>query len=239
MYRGYIKMWRKSLDAGWLRNHKLWAFWSWCLMKASHKEMDVIVGYQKIHLLPGEFIFGRHKASKELKMSEQSIRTCIKTMLKTHQNLTIKTTNKYSTISIVNWDIYQEEENKDNQQFNQQLTNKQPTTNQQLTTNKNVKNVKNVKNNTFIRPSFEEIAAFCLERNNSIDPEQWFSYYESNGWLIGKNKMKNWKAAVISWEKRSGGQDGSRTIRSTGASLKKEGRAKSDGEPYPVDYEFS
>ena len=65
MERGYVKLWRKSLDAGWIRNHKLWTFWTWCLMKASHKEHDTVVGCQAVHLLPGQFIFGRKKASEE------------------------------------------------------------------------------------------------------------------------------------------------------------------------------
>ncbi len=61
-------------------------------------------------------------------MSEQSIRTLLD-FLKTTQNLTIKTTNKFSVISITNWNTYQLNENEINQQINQPLTNKQPTTN--------------------------------------------------------------------------------------------------------------
>lgn len=128
MQYGYIKLWRKSLDAGWLQNPKLWTFWCWCLMKATHREYDQIVGCQQVHLMPGEFVFGRKKASKELRMSEQSIRTFID-FLKTSQNLTIKTTNKFSVISIINWNTYQGNEFENNQQINQPLTNNQPTTN--------------------------------------------------------------------------------------------------------------
>jgi len=40
MQRGYVKLWRKSIDGGWLSNHKLWVFWCWALIKASHKEFD-------------------------------------------------------------------------------------------------------------------------------------------------------------------------------------------------------
>jgi hypothetical protein len=141
MNQGYVKLWRKSLDAGWIRNHKLWAFWTWCLLSASHKEYEQIVGYQRVHLMPGDFIFGRKAASEELNMSEQEIRTII-SFLKKVGNITIKSTNKYSIISIINWGIYQGQETIINQQINQQLTNKQPATNQQLTTNKNDKNIK-------------------------------------------------------------------------------------------------
>ena len=51
-------------------------------------------------------------------------------------------------------------------------------------------------------PSLEELKNYCNERNNSIDPEQFINFYESKGWFIGKNKMKDWKAAVRTWEKR-------------------------------------
>jgi bacterioferritin (cytochrome b1) len=52
-----------------------------------------------------------------------------------------------------------------------------------------------------IIPSLEEIAAYCLERKNSVNPDIFFNFYESKDWMIGKNKMKNWKAAIHTWEK--------------------------------------
>lgn len=52
----------------------------------------------------------------------------------------------------------------------------------------------------FIKPTIEEIKSYCSERNNSINPIQFFDYYESKGWLIGKNPMKDWKACVRTWE---------------------------------------
>lgn len=55
----------------------------------------------------------------------------------------------------------------------------------------------------FKKPSLEEVRQYCAERNKGVDAERWFNYYESNGWQIGKNKMKNWKAAVHTWEKNN------------------------------------
>jgi len=54
----------------------------------------------------------------------------------------------------------------------------------------------------FIPPSIEEVQAYCKERNNNVDPEQFINFYEAKGWMVGKNKMKDWKAAVRTWEKR-------------------------------------
>ena len=48
----------------------------------------------------------------------------------------------------------------------------------------------------------EEVLEYCSERNNNIDAESFINFYESKDWKIGKNKMKDWKAAVRTWEKR-------------------------------------
>jgi hypothetical protein len=52
-----------------------------------------------------------------------------------------------------------------------------------------------------IRPTRDDVVAYCAERGNGVDPEQWFDHYESNGWRVGRNPMKDWKAAVRKWEK--------------------------------------
>tara|TARA_R100001086_G_scaffold228414_1_gene147885 strand:- start:5740 stop:6357 length:618 start_codon:yes stop_codon:yes gene_type:complete len=59
-----------------------------------------------------------------------------------------------------------------------------------------------IKNKYFKKPKLEEVLEYCLERNNNIDAESFINFYESKDWKIGKNKMKDWKAAVRTWEKR-------------------------------------
>lgn len=54
-------------------------------------------------------------------------------------------------------------------------------------------------------PTLDMVREYCRERGNNIDPEQWYDFYQSKGWMVGKNKMKDWKAAVRTWEKRDGG----------------------------------
>lgn len=53
----------------------------------------------------------------------------------------------------------------------------------------------------FAPPTFEEVKAYCSERNNSVDAQRFIDYYTSNGWKVGKNPMKDWKAAVRNWER--------------------------------------
>ena len=145
MNRGYIRLWRKSLDAGWIKNHKLWAFWSYCLLKASYREYDAIVGLQIVHLLPGQFIFGRKKASEETGLTEREVRTIVE-FLKKAGNLTIKTTNRFSIITIINWTSYQCDDLENDQPNDQLPTSKRPHT-----------NIKEVKNKTFSSDSVEVV----------------------------------------------------------------------------------
>lgn len=73
----------------------------------------------------------------------------------------------------------------------------------------NIKNNKkeNIKRKTFIKPSIEEIEAYCIERNNCINAQVFYDYYETNGWVQGKNKpIRDWKACIRTWEQRAGKQ---------------------------------
>lgn len=53
----------------------------------------------------------------------------------------------------------------------------------------------------FAPPTLEEVKAYCKERGNKVDAERFIDFYESKGWMVGKNKMKNWQAAVRTWER--------------------------------------
>lgn len=55
----------------------------------------------------------------------------------------------------------------------------------------------------FKKPSFEEVEQYCKERNNHIDPNKWYDYYTANGWKVGRNPMKDWKATVRTWERKN------------------------------------
>ena len=54
----------------------------------------------------------------------------------------------------------------------------------------------------FVKPTYEEVRDYCAQRGNSISPERFVDYYESKGWLVGKNPMKDWKASVRTWESK-------------------------------------
>lgn len=54
----------------------------------------------------------------------------------------------------------------------------------------------------FQKPSLDDIRAYCISRGNNVDPEQFLNFYQSKGWMVGKTPMRDWRAAVRTWEKR-------------------------------------
>jgi uncharacterized protein YdaU (DUF1376 family) len=91
----------------------------------------------------------------------------------------------------------------------------------------------------FTIPMVDLVSSYCQERKNKIDPQRFIDHYTSNGWMVGKNKMRDWKAAVRTWEKNQGGNgNGSGHRSSPGSAFTKTGRAESDGQPYPADREY-
>jgi len=70
------------------------------------------------------------------------------------------------------------------------------------------KNIKSRgKENRFSPPSLDDVKKYCSERKNRVNPEKWFDFYQAKNWMIGKNKMKDWRAAVRTWEKSTNKQE--------------------------------
>lgn len=65
------------------------------------------------------------------------------------------------------------------------------------------------KKTRFIPPTIDEVRAYCAERQNGVDPERFVDFYASKNWMVGKNKMVDWKACVRTWEQRNKSQSGS------------------------------
>ena len=140
---GWIKLHRKLKDSLVFDNPDLLKVWIWCLLKATHDDYTQMIGLQEVELKKGQFIFGRKVAANELKMSESKTYRLIK-KLENMQNLNIKANNKFSVITIENWEIYQSDNNNNEQQSEQQMNNKRTTNEQHMNTNKNIKNNKNI-----------------------------------------------------------------------------------------------
>jgi len=215
MVEGWIKLYRCLLDK---------AIWQsstpeqkvvliTLLLMANHEENEWEWQKERFVCQPGQFITSLQTIARKAGVSIQNVRSSLKKFEK-FEFLTNESTKTGRLITIVNWQLYQANEGIPNKEANKALTKHQQSTNKALTTNKNerMKECKNERNNierdtsspstTFKKPTLEEVKAYCLERKNNVDPQKWYDFYEAKGWMIGKNKMKDWKAAVRTWEQR-------------------------------------
>lgn len=140
--KGWIKLHRQLLKSNCFQNEKLLKVWIWCLLKATHTGYQQQIGRQLVPLEPGQFPTGRYKAGYELGMNPSTAWNYL-LLLKKSGNIDIKSHNKYSVVTVVNWAVYQGEGEELPQQTSQQIDSKLTTNSQQIDTNKNVKNVKN------------------------------------------------------------------------------------------------
>jgi len=135
---GWIKLHRSLLDWEWWDDPPTLKLYLYLLIKANHKEKK----WRGQVVKPGQLVTGVHKLSECTKLSVQQVRTALK-KLKSTNNLTSKSTNRFSLITISGWEKHQCDHAEATSKSTSQLTNKQQTNNKQITTNKNVKNVKN------------------------------------------------------------------------------------------------
>lgn len=125
----WIKLFSKFMNWEWYKDSNTVRLFIHCLLKANWKDGK----FQGIEIPRGSFVTGRKQLAEELGISEQSIRTSIN-KLKSTNEITTKSTNKFTIITIVNYEKYQKKPDKSTNEITNDSTNEQPTTNQQLTT---------------------------------------------------------------------------------------------------------
>lgn len=145
MLRGYIKIWRKLEDSGLLQMPNTLALFMYLLMKASREDRKVGTNTGMIELKKGQLISGRIKLAEILEQGEQQIRTSLQRLVDM-EIITIKSTSKYSIYTIVNYELYQDEQEKVTSKITSSQPARQPTDNQQITTKQELKK------NTYIAP---------------------------------------------------------------------------------------
>ena len=197
----YIKLSRKILEWEWWDDINTCRLFIYCLLKANWKD-----GRSKGMVIPkGSFVSSIPKMSDETSLTIREIRTAI-SHLKSTGEVTCKSYAKYTVFTVKNYCEYQQSD----LQNDRQATGKRHS-NDMLTTTieeykegkNNKKEDTNVSKKKFVPPTVEEVRAYCQERGNKVDPQAFVDHYTSNGWMVGKNKMKSWKAAVGTWERSS------------------------------------
>lgn len=215
---GWFKLHRKIMENPIFSDADLLRLWIFCLSKATYKYTKVMIDKQEVELYPGQFVTGRFAlyadynlgVSPRKKVKDTTLWSWLK-RLETYGNIDIKTTNKYSVVTVLKWHEYQETLTTEPQQIDNKLTADccQTDTNKKLRSEEGKEKDmqppadKPPARTKFNPPTVQDVQAYCLERGNNVDPERWVDHYTSNGWKVGKNPMKDWKSAVRTWEKNS------------------------------------
>jgi len=208
---GWVKLWREMLSK---------AIWSssspeqktvliTVLLLANHERNEWIWKGEKYSCNAGQLITSLRSLQEACGdgVSMQNVRTALVKFEKLGF-LTNESTKTGRLITIVNWAKYQGDGESTNKAFNKEVTKHSQSTNKALTPNKNDKNDKNDKKRErartrFSPPTLDEVAAYCRERNNNIDPQHFLDYYQRQNWRLANGvHMADWKAAVRTWERR-------------------------------------
>jgi hypothetical protein len=169
---GWVKMHRRLKEWEWYKDSHMVHLFNHILLTANHEPGR----WQGVDVNIGELVVGRKTLSEETGISEQSVRTCLK-RLKSTGEVTIKSTNKFSLITVVNWDYYQGNGEESTSISTSNLTNNQPATNQQLTTNKKERR-KEGKEGKRKKEEPPKPPVGGIPLPPDIDPETWKAFVE-------------------------------------------------------------
>ena len=145
---GWLKLYRSILDSAVFQDPEVLKVWIWLLCNVAFEQHDTMCYGKVIHLKPGQIATGRKKIAQCTDLNETKVYRAL-TVLKSLGNIEIKATNKCSIITVVNWDKYQEENDKrtsSEQQTNSKQTSEEHQNDSKTTQHKNGKNGKKEKN---------------------------------------------------------------------------------------------
>ena len=223
MSSGWIKLHRQLLEWEWYDDINTTRLFIHLLLLANHKDRN----WRGINIKRGQLITGRITLSKQTKLSEQQIRTCLG-KLKSTNEITTKPTNRNTLITLVKYNEYQDKKESSTSKSTNHSTNKQPTDNQQITTNNNDNNVNNdnkgkdiaVNYSCFLNFNQEQLTELKRIRKtnkggkitqrvaNALAKE--FNQAELGGFTIEQSltewEVRGWKSFKAEWMKTNNGK---------------------------------
>lgn len=220
--QGYVALHRQIMDSWVAEDPLALSLWVRMLLEATHKPRKKPYKGRNYHLEPGQFLFGLGRWSEKTGLGREVIRKRVD-MFEQDGMITRSKQAQTSIITISNWKMYQHDNRVTTD--SQQPDNTLPTDSQQKYNNvNNGDNGNNVNNSVsekpetpkrsprkkFVKPTFDEVMNYFIERGIESmvarnKTEVFMNHYESNGWKVGKNPMKDWKATVRTWVAKMNG----------------------------------
>lgn len=194
---GWVKMHRSMLDWEWYSDINVCRLFMHMILKANHKDGK----WRGILIKRGQTLTSLNTLESETGLSKSQIRTAIKKLISTRE-IAQQSHSQHTVFTVINYDSYQG----DDTQSSIPVTSGSHTSDTRVTSNNNNKNGENEKKTNFSKPSLPDLidyfGKYATEKSffiNRDEPEKFYDFYESKNWMVGKTKMKDWKAAVRNW----------------------------------------
>ena len=204
---GWVKLYRSLTKKGFYKKSDYVHLWIHILLKANHEPNEWIYKNQTMKVKRGQFITSRKSLCRETGIERNKLERILKHLESEQQ---IEQQNLFSSrlITIINYEQYQKYE----QESEQPVSSERAASEQPVSTNKNDKNVKNEKKSIgakkFSPPTPAEVSAYSKSINYDLDAQYFCDWYQTKNWMIGKNKMVDWQAAVRTWKRKDENQNG-------------------------------
>lgn len=189
--------------------------WVDLLLLANYEDTEQYVGYELVKVPRGTYMTTIRDLSTRWNWSRSKVANFLH-FLEMQKMVNIKSDTKKTLVTVIKYRDFQDiKDTKKTPKRHASDTRKTREGNLLYKeTREQGNNIIEETTKTFRKPSVDDVREYCASRGNNIDPEAFVDYYESKGWMIGKNKMKDWRAAVRTWEKnekeRGTSQSGSR-----------------------------
>jgi hypothetical protein len=195
---GWIKI-HRSITNHWLYTEKRvfskFEAWNDILLTVNFTDAKTIIKGSLYEVKRGQSILSLESWSKRWNWDKSKVKRFLNT-LQLDEMVVIKSDTVTTRLTVCNYESYQGERNADETQMKRKRNADETQVN---TIEEGKKEKKEI--SIFIEPTYNEILEYCTQRKNGIDVNKFINFYTSKGWMVGKNKMKDWKACVRSWEK--------------------------------------
>jgi len=197
---GWIKLHRGILDWPWYTDVNTFHLFIYLLLSANHEAKP----WKDIIIEKGQLVSGIHELSQKTGLTVQQTRTALE-KLKSTNKITIKSTNRYSIITICNYWAYQFYSTQSNKQINKQ-NGKQTISKIEKNNNKQELLFRQElpKKQEFKPPTLQEIQEYISKNGYAVDAKRFFDYFTAGDWTDSKGqKVRNWKQKIITWQGRN------------------------------------
>lgn len=221
-------------DIGWICVHrKIQDCWLWdddepfskgqawidLLLLANHEDKKTLFDGELIVVKRGQRITSVRKLADRWHWGKDKTLNFLR-VLEQEEMIVRNADSRKTLITIVNYGVYQDVKDTKQTVSRQSADSEQTVSRHSPATNNNDNNDNNDNNENniyvtpkpkrrFVRPTLEEVQAYCQQRGNNVDAERFCDFYEMKGWKVGREIMKDWKAAVRTWEKNDNDRRGS------------------------------